>query len=228
MSSAIDVRDAGIVDYAAAVAQQTDLQARRAEERIPDTIIVLEHPHVVTLGRLTQPSGIMDNDFFAGRGIPVVRSPRGGEITYHAPGQLLMYPVIRLDARKKAISNYIDLLEKMTVRALGLMGVQASRIDGRRGVWVGGRKIAFTGISVKRWVTAHGVAINVNNDISPFTHMHPCGEKDIIVTSVREVLGVEMDMAEVKKVFADQFSLGIEREFVGRAAREEAVGGGIR
>jgi len=132
--------------------------------------------------------------------------------------------VIRIDARKNAVAAYIDLLEKMTVRALDLLGVNAVRMDGRRGVWARGRKIAFIGISVKRWVTAHGVAVNVNNDISPFTRMHPCGEKDIRVTSVRDVLGSEQDMREVKDVFADQFSLGIEREFGSRRERADAVG----
>lgn len=224
MGQGIDVRDAGIMDYAEAVDLQSDLQGKRAAGLISDTIVMLEHYPVVTVGRLTEPSGMLDGDFFSERNIPVVTSPRGGEITYHAPGQLVMYPVIRINTKKKAVSSYIDLLEKMTVKALDRIGVKAMRMAGRRGVWVQGRKIAFTGISVKRWVTAHGVAINVNNDISPFTRMHPCGEKDIRVTSVKDILGFEQDMREVKKVFADQFSLGIERELGSCRESVDAVG----
>ncbi len=209
----MDICDLGIVDYEDALCFQTDLWRKRVEKKVPDTLIMVEHEPVVTLGRVADESSMIDRELFEKKGISVVSTGRGGNITYHAPGQLVLYPIVDLAEKKRDITFYIDFLEKTAARALNRFGVPAGRDEKRRGVWAGGRKIAFIGIAVKRWVTFHGVAVNINNDTTPFSGMHPCGESDIRVTSAKEVLGRELDMSEVKRVFAERFVEDFGREY---------------
>lgn len=201
----MDILDLGIVGYEEALKVQRDLLHKRIAGSVPDTLIMLEHEPVVTLGRIDDGKGMIDRSFFEDNKIPVISAGRGGQITCHMPGQLVIYPVIDLAGKKKDVSFYIDRLEEAASIALEQLGVPAVCNGERRGVWVGGYKIAFIGIAVKRWVTYHGIAVNINNDLESFRHMHPCGESDIRVTSAREQLGRVLDMAEVKKVFADGF-----------------------
>ena len=201
----MDILDLGIVGYEEALKVQRDLLHKRIAGSVPDTLIMLEHEPVVTLGRIDDGKGMIDRSFFEDNKIPVISAGRGGQITCHMPGQLVIYPVIDLAGKKKDVSFYIDRLEEAASVALEQLGVPAVYNGERRGVWVGGYKIAFIGIAVKRWVTYHGIAVNINNDLESFRHMHPCGESDIRVTSAREQLGRVLDMAEVKKVFADGF-----------------------
>ncbi len=207
------IRDLGIVGYKDAIDLQENVLRRRIENEISDTLILLEHDPVLTLGRMESEASIIDRAFFDKKNIPVIFSDRGGKITYHAPGQLVIYPIVDLREKKRDVSRYIDFLEKTMVRAFDGLGVAAERIADRRGVWIGGKKIAFIGVGVRKWVTFHGACININNDIAPFSRIHPCGEDWIKVTSVREILGraIEMDMA--KKVFADQFIKDLEAEY---------------
>ena len=201
----MDILDLGIVGYEEALKVQRDLLHKRIAGSVPDTLIMLEHEPVVTLGRIDDGKGMIDRSFFEDNKIPVISAGRGGQITCHMPGQLVIYPVIDLAGKKKDVSFYIDRLEEAASVALEQLGVPAVYNGERRGVWVSGYKIAFSGIAVKRWVTYHGIAVNINNDLESFRHMHPCGESDIRVTSAREQLGRVLDMAEVKKVFADGF-----------------------
>ena len=209
----IQICDLGRTEYGCALRFQSELVEKRIQGEVPDTIIFTEHDTVVTYGRLRGDIEMFDEEFFKKRNIPAVNSGRGGKITYHAPGQLVIYPVIDLRTRKKDVSHYIDVLEKVTIRALNRSKVPGERTAGRRGVWVGGRKIGFIGIAVKKWVTYHGVAVNVNNNTAPFYHMDPCGEKDIKVTSVREHLGHEVHMDEIKSIFVEEFLEGLGKRY---------------
>ncbi|MBD3426006.1 MAG: lipoyl(octanoyl) transferase LipB [Candidatus Omnitrophica bacterium] len=205
--------DPGLIGYEESVKLQEALLHKRIKGDIGDTLIMLEHGPVVTLGRIDSGEGLVDRRFFSDRRIPVLSTSRGGNITIHMPGQLVLYPVIDLSDKKKDVSFYIDFLEKTVSRALNRFGVPAERTPERRGVWVSGRKIAFTGIGVKRWVTYHGSSVNINNDLEPFRHIYPCGEQDIQVTSAKEFLGQKLDMDEVKRVFREEFRTSMEREY---------------
>ncbi|MFH1552132.1 MAG: lipoyl(octanoyl) transferase LipB [Candidatus Omnitrophota bacterium] len=209
----MEIRDLGIVRYEDVLETQNDLLSKRIAGEIPDTLIMVEHDPVVTLGRVAEEDSIIDKDFFEKKGISVISTGRGGKITYHAPGQLVLYPILSLSEKRRDIGFYIDFLEKTTANGLRRMCVAAERIKKRRGVWVGWKKIAFIGVAVKRWVTFHGVAINLNNDITPFTRIHPCGQSDIRVTSAKECLGREVNMSEAKKIFAEQFTKDLEAEY---------------
>jgi lipoyl(octanoyl) transferase len=212
----MNIIDLGIIKYEEALKIQEDILRKRIAGEIGDTLIILEHEPVVTLGRLGGADSIIDRSFFIKNGIDVVHAARGGEVTCHMPGQLVLYPVIDLRELKRDVSFYIDFLEKAVLRALVSLGVAANRRPGRRGVWVDGLKIAFTGIAVKRWVTYHGTAVNINNSISSFEKIHPCGEKDIRVTSARKCLGRRMDMEKVKKAFADEFEREFRRTYIAK------------
>ncbi len=211
---AVNIVDLGVVRYEDAVKKQKEFFGKRIEDQIEDTVLLLEHPPVVTLGKSASRNNIRDYSFFASRGIEIVNTDRGGGITYHAPGQLIVYPVIKLDPPMRDVSAFIDLLEKMTAGALQDIGVSAGRRQGRRGVWVSEKKIAFIGIKLRRWVTFHGIAVNINNDIFPFEMIDPCGEADIKVTSARVLKGDELDMGEVKKVFSKHFSNSFKKGLV--------------
>jgi len=212
---AVRVRDLGIMEYEQALQAQQDLVDRRIRREIPDTLIIVEHFPVVTMGRLTEESSIIDRDYFGKKGIPVVDANRGGKITYHSPGQLVLYPIIGLGEKKKDIAFYIDFLEKTAVRSLRRLGVPAEREGGRRGVWVNGRKIAFIGVGIRRWVTFHGISVNINNETEAFSKMHPCGENDIRVISAKQVIGRQIDMEAAREVFAEQFIEDLRTEYLG-------------
>lgn len=209
----MEIMDLGIKSYDDALSVQHEILQRRIDGSSEDTLILVEHCPIVTLGRLSGNACVPGMGDLEKKGIPVVFVGRGGKATFHAPGQLVMYPIIDLSGKKKDIARYIDFLEMTVARSLCRIGVRADRVNERRGVWVGADKIAFTGVAVKKWVTYHGVAININNDIGGFSLIHPCGDKDIQVTSARNVLGRELDMSEVKAVFAEQFRRDIENEY---------------
>jgi lipoate-protein ligase B len=203
----------GITPYEEALKVQTEVLEKRISGDAEDTLILVEHSPVVTLGRLDGESNISDKRYFEDCGIPVFRSGRGGKTTFHAPGQLVLYPIIDLEKRKKDIAFYIDFLEKTVACSLKVLGVGAYRKKGVRGVWADFKKIAFTGIAVKRWVTYHGVAVNINNDTEGFRHIHPCGDSTISVTSAKEVLARALDMDKVRSIFARQFQSDLEIEY---------------
>lgn len=216
----MEVCDLGIIDYRRAFEFQTGLVNRKIADHVPDTLVIAEHYPVVTLGRLAKEAGTIERGFFDKKEVPVISTNRGGQVTYHAPGQIVMYPVIDLSVKKKDISFFIDMLEKTVSASLNRLNVPARRLKEKRGVWVEDKKIAFIGIAVKRWVTFHGVAVNINNDLTPFSHMHPCGESGIRVTSVEECTGRKADMEEVKRVFVRQFKKDLDEEYaMGRQGR---------
>ena len=200
------ILDLGMISYHEALSVQEEVLKKRIEGGTPDTLIVLEHFPVVTFGRTFDRSDILDDGFFTSRGFDIVHTTRGGSITCHMPGQIVVYPVIGLAAYGKNISRYIDMLQDAAVSALAKVGVTASGDPGRRGVWVSGKKIAFIGIKVTKWIAYHGIAINFNNDLSAFSRINPCGEPDIKVTSAGRVLGGVIDMAEARSAVKAAFT----------------------
>jgi lipoyl(octanoyl) transferase len=180
----------GRLPYAEAFAIQADLQARRQAEEIPDTLLLLEHPPVYTRGRRAADNELtLGEDFYRGHGIEIVPTDRGGRVTYHGPGQLVGYPIMRVSD----IDFHLRTMEAAIVAALAEYGIEArSRCDegiDYTGVWVADRKIASIGVHISRGVSTHGFAVNVTNDLEPFTWIVPCGLPDVRMTSLEYELG---------------------------------------
>ncbi len=180
----------GRIDYRAAWALQHTMVAARAAGEIPDTVLVLEHPPVLTLGRQADPTFVRASEAdLARRGIELIRVERGGEVTYHGPGQLVAYPIVRLDEREILLRPFVRALETAMIETCASYGVVAGRRDGHPGCWVGAdgpapRKIGALGIRVERGVSYHGIALNVTTDLDAFALIDPCGMPDVEVTSI--------------------------------------------
>jgi len=198
--------DWGRTGYADAWKRQEELVARRNAGEAGDTLVFTEHNPVYTLGlRLgAEQNLIWDAAELARRGIEVVQTNRGGDITYHGPGQIVGYPVINL-APRQDLHAYLRFLEQVLINSVGQLGLAADRRAGKTGIWLGPRKIAAIGVAVKRWTTFHGFALNVNTDLTPFSGIVPCGITDGTVTSMQLELGRPVDEAEVKRVLAAEF-----------------------
>lgn len=200
----------GLVPYGPA----WDLQKRLAAELVAgtgrDTLLLLEHPPVYTLGRNSLAEHILASPEEIGRrGATVERNDRGGEVTFHGPGQLVAYPVIKLDPEERSISRLVDNLEQAIIDTLGDYGLPGERLPHQRGVWTRDRKIASVGLSVKRWVVTHGMALNVAPDLSYFALINPCGHPETVMTSMEQELGRAPSLAEV----GDRFALHLARHF---------------
>jgi lipoate-protein ligase B len=183
----LEVATPGLVDYADAAAWQERLVARRIAGG-PDTLLLLEHPPVYTLGRGADERHLGSA---AAADVPVVRAHRGGQVTYHGPGQLVGYPILGLRGLRTDIRWYLRMLEATLIAALAEWGIAGERVDGQTGVWVRGRKIASIGVAVRRWVTWHGFALNVGQDLSGFARITPCGLMGVEMTSVAREGGPE-------------------------------------
>jgi len=198
--------DWGRTRYSAAWRQQEALVAQRLAGEVGDTLVFTEHEPVYTLG--VRPGAarnlVWDTAELARRGIELVETNRGGDITYHGPGQIVGYPIVSLNLHQD-LHAYLRFLEQVLIHSLGSLGLAAARRPGKTGIWLGSRKIAAIGVAVKRWVTFHGFALNVNNDLGPFAGIVPCGITDGTVTSIRQELGRAFDLAEVKQVLAAEF-----------------------
>lgn len=187
----------GRVAYRPAFELQQIVAQLRAEKKLPDTLLLLEHEHVYTLGRRAPEEEILlDPDSLAARGIAVEHTDRGGRVTYHGPGQLVGYPIISLGGTGDLV-GYVRALERAMIAVATDAGVEAGTVEGITGVWVGDRKLGAIGIHVSRGITTHGFAINVNTDLSMFNGIVPCGFVDRGVTSLAEQLGKELSMADV-------------------------------
>jgi lipoyl(octanoyl) transferase len=199
------VRELGRIGYGDALALQQQLVAERKQGTAPDHLLLLEHPHVITLGR----NGHMDNvlaggDILDRAGIAFYPTDRGGDVTYHGPGQLVGYPILDLREWKRDVGAYVRGLEQALIDTLADYGIEAGRIPKLTGVWVGERKIAAIGVHLSRWVTSHGFALNVNTDLSYFQYIVPCGLTKP-VTSMAQ-LGVRTTLDEVGHHFAHHFA----------------------
>jgi lipoyl(octanoyl) transferase len=197
---ALEVRRLGTVAYADGLKLQEELVAARRAGEIPDTLLLLEHPHVITLGSASDGSHVLlDDGERRLMGIELFETGRGGDVTYHGPGQLVGYPILDLKPDRKDLHRYIRDLEEALIRALAGYGIEGGREDGLTGVWVGDEKVAAIGVRVSSgWITSHGFALNVNTDLSFFGAIVPCGIRDHGVTSMQALLGRSLDMREVE------------------------------
>lgn len=191
----LQVRDLGLRRYGDALALQRDLRRRRiAGELTEDVLLLVEHPPVITLGRGTRASSLpIPVAELERRGVEVFEVERGGDVTFHGPGQLVGYPVLDLRAHRQDLHWYLRSLEDVLIGALGGFDIEAERIPGRTGVWTAGRKIASIGVHAKQWVTLHGFALNVTTDLDRFDLIVPCGIPQVVMTSVAAELLREGD-----------------------------------
>lgn len=194
----LEVRDLGRMPYHEAWQLQKRLAAERADGKIPDTLLLVEHPPVITLGS----SAAADAMFLP---FPVYKVERGGDITYHGPGQLVGYPILHLGGRDLKIRAYLRLLETVIIDAVAPFGVQGERLEGFTGVWAGSKKIASIGVAVKRLVSYHGFALNVDCDLEPFKLIYPCKLQPDQLSNMAAHLGRPVDLSEVRRSVTESF-----------------------
>ena len=211
--TALEVRDLGLIPYAEALALQSDLVERRRRGEIPDQLLLLQHPHIITLGTGSSRAHVLaDESRRRELEIDLVEVGRGGDVTYHGPGQLVGYPILDLKPDRKDVHRYLRDLETVLVRTLDEIGIRGEPVPDLTGVWVDGRKIAAIGVRVSSgWITSHGFALNVSNDLSYFETIVPCGIQDVSVTSVSQELGRKVGVTElvggVTQAFSEVFGI---------------------
>jgi len=179
----LEVRRLGRTQYADAHALQQDCLAKRIEDELDDLLLLTEHEPVITIGRGTPAE---EQRALAGTGIPVVEVERGGEATYHGPGQLVAYPILKLDEPRRDLHRYLRDLEEVVIGLLAELDIAGLRRPGLTGVWIGERKVCSIGVAVRRWVTWHGLALNLHTDLAPFRRFHPCGLSPDVMTRVAD------------------------------------------
>ncbi|MFN0124084.1 MAG: lipoyl(octanoyl) transferase LipB [Blastocatellia bacterium] len=203
----------GRVPYAEALALQQRLVQARKLAQIPDTLLLLEHPHVITLGRGgAQGNILLTRQLLASRGVEVFETGRGGDVTYHGPGQLVGYPILNLAPDRCDIRRYVRDLQEALMRTVADYGVTAGRRDDHIGVWVDDAKLAAIGIRVSRWVTMHGFALNAATDLDYFQMIVPCGIHDLGVTSLEKLIGAGPGLPELAARFAGHFGEVFDRQ----------------
>jgi lipoyl(octanoyl) transferase len=203
----LNVRRLGCVAYADALALQAELVVSRREGAIPDTLLLLEHPPVITLGSSSDKAHVLaDMDERATRGIELFETGRGGDVTYHGPGQLVAYPILDLKPDRQDLHQYLRDLEAVLVSTAAAFGVAAERREGYTGVWTPSGKLAAIGVRVSSgWITSHGVALNVATDLSYFDTIVPCGLLDRNVTSLEREVGCSVTVEEASGAFVEAF-----------------------
>jgi lipoyl(octanoyl) transferase len=213
---ALDVRRLGTVGYAEALALQSELVRARRAGSIPDTLLLLEHPHVITLGSGSDPAHVLaDVSERATRGIELYQTGRGGDVTYHGPGQLVGYPILALEEPRRDVHRYLRDLEGALIDALAGLGVAAATRPGLTGVWTPLGKIAAIGVRVSSgWITSHGFALNVTTDLTFFDTIMPCGIAGCVVTSVERELGGHVTVAGVQDTVAGAMATRLGRVLV--------------
>jgi len=213
----LDVRRLGVVPYAEALALQRALVEERRAGRIGDTLLLVEHPHVLTLG-VKGDGGrshiLAPQETLATLGVEVHETGRGGDVTYHGPGQIVGYPIVDLAPDRRDVHRYVRDIEESLIRAAADYGVAATRVQGLTGVWVGDEKLAAIGVRISRWVTSHGFAFNVATDLEYFGLIVPCGIADRGVTSLVRVLGRTVDARQVEHRIVERFCEVFECEAV--------------
>lgn len=213
---AVTVERLGTVPYREAWDLQRERVAQRAAGAIPDTLLLLSHPPVVTLGKGGSIDHLVGSDAdLERRGVEFVETDRGGDITFHGPGQIVGYTIVDLATRERDLHRFLRELEEVLIRALADFGLAAGRTPGLTGVWVGDAKVAAIGIRVSRWITHHGFALNVDTDLSFFDLIVPCGIGDRGVTSMTELLGRAVERERVEDA--------LERSFGGIFGNAEAI-----
>ncbi len=203
----------GTVPYAAGLELQRERVGARKAGAIPDTLLLLEHPHVYTLGRNARAENVLvSRERLAVLGAQIFETDRGGDVTYHGPGQLVGYPILDLTQHRRDLAWFMRSLEQVLIDTAGDFGVRADRLPGCTGVWVGNAKLAAMGVHVSRWVTSHGFALNVSTDLSYFEHIVPCGIRNKQITSLERLLGRRVEMGAVAERVVEHFGRIFELE----------------
>jgi len=214
----------GTVDYAEGLRLQKELQAKRIAGKIGDTVLLLEHPPVLTMGRSAEERHVLAApDVLEAHGISVHEVGRGGDVTYHGPGQLVAYPIIDLKPDRCDVRKYMWSLEETMIRTCADFGLAAARVDGLNGTWIGDRKVGAVGVRISRWVTMHGLALNANSDLTHFDLIVPCGIPDKAVTSLSAERGRTTLVDDVIEPLARHFAELYETEVDWR----DALPGGL-
>ena len=198
----IDILDLGVRSYKKVWDLQKELVKKRQNGQINDTLILVEHEPVYTLGKNADENHILQH---TPRNVQTYQIERGGDVTFHGPGQLVGYPILDLHNYKKSISWYMRVLEQLTIDVLNEFKIIASRVEGLTGVWVGDEKIAALGVRVTRWITMHGFALNVTPDLTYYSGIIPCGIFEYGVTSMAKQLTIEVEVDSVKQVLIQKF-----------------------
>jgi lipoyl(octanoyl) transferase len=210
----LEVRRLGVVPYTDALAMQRALVEERRADRVPDLLLLLQHPPVITLG--VKGDGGRSNvvataERLAQLGIEVHETGRGGDVTYHGPGQIVGYPILDLRPDRCDVHRYVRDVEEVMIRACADYGLQAGRISGLTGAWVGAEKIGAIGIRISRWITSHGFAFNVNTDLDHFGLIVPCGIGDRGVTSLEKATGRHVPIGDVENAVVRHFATVFDR-----------------
>ena len=204
----LQVKDLGNSSYKHTWELQKELQLQRIENKIDDTLLLVEHEPVYTFGKNTDENHLLQN---YPENVKLFHIERGGDITFHGPGQIVGYPIMDLHNYKMSISWYMRALEEVIIRSVDKFGISADRKDGLTGVWVEDEKIAALGVRISRWVTMHGFALNVNTDLTYYDSIIPCGIFDYGITSMEHILGEKQNISKIKSilsaVFLDVFQL---------------------
>jgi len=194
---------------------QEKLVAMRQHDEIADQLLLLEHPPVITLGRGGDAANLLaPAEALQRQGVRFFETTRGGDITYHGPGQLVGYPILHLGEGRRDIRRYVTAIEEVLIQTVAEYGIEAERVEGRRGIWVGNEKIAAIGVRIARWVTSHGFALNVNTNLEHFRLITPCGLHGTGVTSIAKKIGRDVALDDVRAIVAQKFADVFERELV--------------
>lgn len=203
----LDVRYLGRMGYSQATLLQAELVHQRRQDLIPDLLLLLQHPSVITLGSSAREEHLLeDREALQARGVEVSATGRGGDITYHGPGQIVGYPILQLPPARRDLHRYLRDLEELLLQVLADFGLSATRRDGLTGVWIGDRKLGAIGVRVSSgWITSHGFSLNVNPDLSFFDTIIPCGIRDLGVGSMSSELGRPIETGPVEARIAARF-----------------------
>ena len=198
--SSLNIIDLGLTEYQRALQIQKTLVKERLDNSTPDTLLLVEHPHVVTLGKQTSPNDVLDNS------IPIVKVDRGGSATYHGPGQLVGYIIMDLKTKGISVPVLISKIHEIIILTLDELDITAKREKNDTGVWVGQKKIASIGLSVRNWITYHGFSLNVNTDLDRFNAIRPCGYDSQVMTSVNSIKRKEYSKEVIQTKVIRNFS----------------------
>src|SRR2546423_1120679 len=215
MTRTCELRSLRLVTYETGMHLQQKLVGLRQSEAIPDQLLLLEHPPVITLGRGGDVANLLaSQDILRANGVRYYETTRGGDITYHGPGQVVGYPIIHLGEGNRDVRKYVTKLEEVLIRTVAHYGITADRADSKRGIWLGNNKIAAIGVRIARWVTSHGFALNVNTNLDHFRLITPCGIQGAGVTSIAKEIGREVPVDEVRAIVVKNFAEIFECQIV--------------
>jgi lipoate-protein ligase B len=223
------ILDLGLIDYKKAWDLQHYLWSKRVEGDLPDLLLLLEHPHVITLGRRGNRSHLLVSaEVLESIEIPIFHIERGGDVTYHGPGQMVVYPIFNLKDYGYRLIRYVDQLEEVILHVLRDFGIEGNRDPSNRGVWVNGDKIASIGVAIKRWVSFHGFALNYDTDLKYFNLINPCGLVGQKMTTMGEILGTRISRKTLSERIIFHFKEIFKKSWEEKEINELIAYGGVR